>query len=218
MKKIVVLLFLFVLTGCTVKYNIEFVDDTVFENFTVNVNDIKEPDSINYLTNNDFYAYINPDMIKFNKEIEKGNNITKFKYSYKYNIDDYKDSMALSSCFKGYNIIKENNYYLFSTSKGIKCMTSDNSTIIQKLDITIKSNHKLIDTNADEVYEGKYVWHLNKKNYLEKSIMLKVYQNKYILNYNKQFTKKLTIFLIVLAIIAVSFAAIMIKRKRSNKI
>ena len=218
MKKIIVILILLLLTGCTVKYNIEFENDKVNENFTVYVDNSSESVSIDYLTNNDFYAYINPEMIKYKKTIKKSNDITKFNYLYSYNIDEYKNSMALSSCFKAYNIIKEEDYYLFSTSTGVKCMTSDASTIIDNLDIVIVSNHKLIETNADEIHDYKYVWHINKDNYESKSVNLKLYQNKYIFNYKHKFTNTILVIVFVGIVILLPIISLKIRRKRINKI
>lgn len=216
-KHIISLIFILFLTGCTVKYNIEFKDDKVFENFDVVVTE-KEPNSIKYLKENDFYAYFNPEMIKYNKTISTDKDITKFNYSYSYNIDDYKNSMALSSCFSGYSIIKEGNYYLISTSDGVKCMTSDYSTIIDELDIVITTNHKLIDTNADEVSNYRYIWHINRENYVDKSIYLKIYQDKYVINYKNSVTNTLLIVLGIFVLVILPIIYIVLKRKKSNNI
>ena len=218
MKKIFVLFILLLLCGCDVKYNIEFKNDKVYEKFSIKLNNEKEANSIKYFNTNDLYASIIPDMIKYEKDVLKDNDTTKFNYSYVYDIDNYSNSMALSSCFKGYNILKEKNYYLITTSEGLKCMTSDYSTIIDNLDIVIETNHKLIDTNADEVSNNKYVWHINKKNYKTKSIMLKVYQKKYVFNYKGEMTKKIIISALIAFVVLFSTIYILLKRKKSNKI
>ena len=217
LKKILILFILLLLCGCDVKYNIEFKDDKVYENFSILLNNNTESNSIKYFNTNDLYVSITPDMIKYKKDVLKENNNTKFNYSYVYDIDSYNNSMALSSCFKGYNVLKEKNYYLVTTSEGLKCMTSDYSTIIDNLDIVIETNHKLIDTNADEVSNNKYIWHVNKKNYQTKSIMLKVYQKKYVFNYKGEMTKKIIIAASIIFVILFSLIYILLKRKKSNK-
>lgn len=218
MKKYFILFLLFFLCGCSVKYNIEFKDDKIYENFSIALDNSTEKNSIKYFNTNDLYAKINPDMEKYKKEVLKEDEKTNFKYSYVYDIEDYNNSMALSSCFQGYNVLKENNYYLLSTSEGLKCMTSDFSTIIHNLDIVIETNHKLIDTNADEILDNKYIWHVDKSNYKTKSIKLKVYQNKYVFNYKGKMTKIIIVVVSITCIILFSTVFVLLKRKKTNKI
>lgn len=219
MKKIVLLVLMVIfLTACDVKYNIEFKDDKVYENFTVSVNKNTEKISSKYLKENDFYVSIDPEMVKYNKKIEERKDIEKFLYSYSYDIDNYINSKALSSCFKAYTVIKENDYYMFTTSKGVKCIKSDTSTIIDNLDIVITSNHKLIETNADEVSGYKYIWHVNDKNYKNKFIKLKLYQKKYVFNYRGSFVKKLLLSLAILTIAIIVVIKVRSKIKNSNNL
>lgn len=218
MKKILILLLALFLCGCNVKYNIEFKDDKVYEKFSIGLNNVTEENSIKYFNTNTLYAKINPDMEPFKKDVLTKNDKTYFNYSYVYNIEDYKNSMALSSCFKGYNVLKEKNYYLITTSEGLKCMTSDYSTIINNLDIVIETNHKLIDTNADEISNNKYIWHVDKNNYMTKSIMLKVYQKKYVFNYKGEYTNNIIIISFIIFVVLCGTMYIAVKRRKSNKI
>ena len=219
MKKIFISIFvLLLLSGCKVRYNIDFEDDSIYEYFGVVLDNKEEKSSIEYLKENDFYVSFNPKMIKYNKKIEKNKNTTSFNYDYLYELDDYKKSMVLSTCFDAYNIIQEDYYYLITTSEGLKCMTLENSTVIDELDIVISSNHKLIDTNADEINNYEYIWHIDKNNYKDKNISLKLYKDKKIFNYKGRITKKLITYGSIFLVILIIISYIYLKRKRRNKV
>lgn len=218
MKKIIISIFVILLmTGCKAKYTIDFENDTVKEHFDVVV-DKTEEYSLKYLKEKDFYVSFNPEMVKYEKKITENKENTIFNYSHSYNISEYDKSMALSSCFKGHSVISEDNYYLISTSEGVKCMTSDYSTIIDEIDVVINTNHKYIDSNADEIKNNSYIWHINKDNYEKKHIMLKVYKDKYTLNYKNNSLKKVIVPLAILIIGVVVGVYIYIKKKRVNNI
>lgn len=218
-KNFLIIFFLvFLLCGCKVKYNIEFLNDEVYEDFSVILDKTKEKNSIKYFDENKLYASLVPDMIEYKKEKNETEKNSIFNYSYKYNIDNYSDSLALSNCFKAYSVIKEDNYYMITTTEGVKCMTSDYSTIIDNIDVVIKTNHKVISTNADETSRCTYTWHINKDNYEKKSIFLKVYQNKYVFNYKEKSTFKLILIVSITLIVIIVGSILIIKKKVSNKI
>ena len=217
-KQLLIVAVLLFLTGCSAKYNIKIVDDKVYESISANVNNKTEQAALKYLKNNEFYAQIVPNLIKYDKKSKENGEITEFDFSHEYEFDDYKNSNILSTCFKGHSIIKENDTLLLSTSKGVKCMKSDNSKLIDNIDIEIESNHKMIDNNADEIKGNTYIWHIDEDNYEEKNIMLKLDVKKKIYNYEGNITKLLLIIGIPSLIIIVAILIVLIKRKRMNQI
>ena len=215
-RYIMLLLILLLSSGCTAVYNLELKDDTFNEKITIN----SDEKNIPYFKNNSFYAIIDgaSNFKKYDKKIK--NNV--INLSYKYDGLEYNKATALSSCFEAYNVIKEDNYYIISTSKGFNCATEEDTVLLDSIKIEIKTNHKVKDNNADEVKGYHYIWNLNKNNYKDKKIYVKLYKDKYVFNYENEFYKKLALYILIVCVIISSgmyiFVKFIRKRKISNKI
>ena len=101
MKKILSLIILcFLLTGCTVNYNLEIEDNSFKETITGNVlnSEIKIDDeqtdvnTFNYLINEEQSPFIGENNQLYNKTTTKNNNGIDYNYSFTYNELNITDS------------------------------------------------------------------------------------------------------------------------------
>ena len=212
MKRILVIFTILFLCGCNATYKLEIKDKVFKENISINDSSLK------YFKDNKFYAIMDgaSNFVEYDKKI-KNNNVN-FLHIYSFN--DYSKATVLKTCFDAYNIIEEDDYYLLSTSKGVKCAVEEDRVLLDDLKIIIKTNHVVKDSNANSKSNNKYeyVWKFNKDNYEDASISMKIYKDKYVFNYNNEFVIKVAITIgIVLTILVIVFI-IRRKVKKANKI
>lgn len=212
MKRILVIFTILFLCGCNATYKLEIKDKVFKENVSINAGSLK------YFKDNKFYAIMDgaSNFVEYDKKI-KNNNVN-FLHIYSFN--DYSKATVLKTCFDAYNIIEEDDYYLLSTSKGVKCAVEEDRVLLDDLKIIIKTNHVVKDSNANSKSNNKYeyVWKFNKDNYEDASISMKIYKDKYVFNYNNEFVIKVAITIgIVLTILVIVFI-IRRKVKKANKI
>ena len=211
-RYLLIVLLMIILSGCKAVYKLEFKDDIFKEKISINADN----DKIKYFSNNKFYAIMNgqSNFVEYKRKI-KNNEVN---FSHIYDGLDFVDSTTLKTCFNAYNIIKEGKYYILSTSKGISCATEEDTVLLDNLDVVIKSNHKLKETNADSVNGYEYTWHFNKDNYNEGRIYLKLYKDKYVFNYDNEFTIKVVIIGVFILTILISAFIIIRRVKKARKV
>lgn len=207
------------LSGCTAQYNVEIKNNQIKEN--VNIKYSKNDDgSKKYFSTNKFYSIMDSssNFKEYKKKIINKSGYQNVNFSYEYTISEYESAVPLKSCFKAYNVLNESKYYIFSTSKGLTCAKEENTLLLKGLDVIIKTNHVVKSSNADEVKGYKYIWHFNKENLEDKNLYIKMYQNKYVFNYDNEFTIKLLLSLGFIVIVVISVIIIFSKIKRANKV
>lgn len=173
MKKIIFLsLLLLILTGCDVQYELEFNDEILNETIQVTLDKSMERE-IEQIKNRQVYAIFNSyDQNLYNTDYNEG--LTNFRatYTYTYQSTNFNQSLFNNNCFDAFSFVKQKNNYILSTSEGFKCMTVEYFPI-ENLDITLTTNHEVIETNADKVEGKKYIWEINDDNADEKEIYIK---------------------------------------------
>jgi len=103
------------------------------------------------------------------------------------------------------------------TSKTFNCF--EHYKDLDKVTVMIKSNHKLIETNADKVDGYKYYWTIEKETKDDEKILLKLDSNKFVFNYEGSFVKKVLTIVGIIAIISlIGFITYKYFTKRSNKV
>ena len=180
MKKIKIFILLtavFLITGCEVNYSLEFKDGIFNEDISFSLeNNSNNIETINYLKNSDQYVYYisddDIDKINYNKTIKNNNNFVDFNYSYSYT-NGLKDARVLTECFDAYSFIEEHDHYLIQTGNKFNCLVYD-YMIADKINITIKTNNKVLENNADNVDGNKYMWTIDNSNFNNKPILFKV--------------------------------------------
>ena len=210
-------LVLIFLVGCDSKLNVTVKDkDVVVSNeFILDKSEIT--DSIYYSVDRIAGKYfLSADfLLGDTKEYYKGNNAI-YRKKEKYSLDKFNESNIFSFCYDAHNVVIDKDSILITTSNKFKCY--DIYKELENFDIVLKTNHKLIETNADEIDGYIYKWHVSKSNANNKPISIKIYKDKYVFNYENEFTIKVGI--ITFAILTILTIVFIIRRrvKKANKI
>lgn len=165
MKKILFLIMIcFLLTGCTVNYNLEIENNSFKETITGSVlnseieNDRNATDinMYNYLINSPQRVFKNNDNILYNKELNQLENLIDYEYSYNFSKDNFINSRILNECFEKFSFKEEDNKYYISVSGDFKCSYTNDTYI------NITTEHKVNANNADSKKNNTYTWIINK--------------------------------------------------------
>ena len=219
MKKVIILLVLLLVTGCTATYNLEIKNDVFKENISINMTGSNK-NQIDYFKNNTFYSIMDrrSNFKEYNKKIIEKSDYSKANFSYNYKLNDYRKSTTLSTCFDAYNIIDEDGYYIISTSKGIKCAKEEDTVMLDKVKIVIKTNHKLKETNTNNINKYIYTWEFDEKDYDKANIYLKIYKDKYVFNYENEILINILIISSFVLIIGIFTFIIFRKVNKAKKV
>ena len=222
-KMFSILLILFLLSGCTVEYNLNFADDKLEEQINVSLigNDYRK-DYIESLSSQKLLA--------ISQGLEQKEYKSKFNdtgkeftanYSYTYEIDDFNKNNVISRCYDSFALTSTNDYYLLSTGKIFKCMSVVDYKIIDSYKISITTNYKVLSSNADEVKDNTYIWYINNKNNettVSKPITIKFSKEKVEESAVKNLSMMIISLLIVVLVGGILLFAVNVKKKENNKI
>lgn len=170
MKKIVLFLsLLFLVSGCSINYNLEFSGEDILEEIDFSLTE-SEYDEWNSNQSEKFeedgYVYFNSQqLLSFSDDYEelhkrilnRNGNSYDVNYSYKYNYKNYNRSMVIDSCFSEYNILNKDDYYYVKLDGPFTCFYDD-------MNINIKTDRKVIHTNG-EYNNGVYTWKITEDNF-----------------------------------------------------
>lgn len=205
-KLTLISILLFLVTGCSVEYQLTFNDNQLTEKIRIDASEssltVDEMKQMleEQLPENELQSY--QTKVNKNKKIELTN---------KYSTKTYKNSLILSQCYTAYNFIESDQYYDLTTSQTFTCNPFD-YMIIDELTVEIKTNHKVLSSNADEVKGNTYIWKLTQKNKEDKSIQIRFSKEK--------IESKIGLIILGIAVMIAIIVLItfMIQRKSNNKI
>ena len=211
-KRIILLLIIFFLSGCSVEYNIEFNDNNLTESINIGKFDASKIEDFEYLTP---YAIVNEANQEFYK-INYSNNI--LNLSYRYNTSNFQMSEAFNECYELSSFsYDEENYYIL-TSEEFKCLSYMGYTS-DEVKINFKSNHKIISSNADYIEDNIHTWVSNNTNSKNKPINITISSDSDNSKNNKIVIPSVFIlFIIASIVVGVTIFLINSRGKRKNKI
>ncbi len=167
--KILLLISVFLLSGCTAEYNTYITKETVAENTIVNG-----------LTKETFpvTAYINDQgASETNEKIEGieyytiNQNIRFTEYKFNFPFENYKNGTGVNYCYKNFHIYTTNeNDYRLSTNNLNSCMDYYTELTEIKVNLKFSDDFNITSNNADEVNDQTYTWLINRDNYNNKTI------------------------------------------------
>ena len=216
-NKIIILLSLLLLTGCTVNYNLEINKDTLNETITGTVTKEESSQESNATGLSTVYSIINEDQKPvYNKEElyqkelkESGNNIN-YTFKYNYNIEDFVNSTIINPCFENKEIEEIDNYYSIRLSGNFYCLYS------KKINIAVTSNLKVASNNADKIKDNTYIWTIDKNT---TNIELVVDKNTpYTKPIKRGISSTFRIVCFIVLVVLSSLAYILYKKKNSSEI
>lgn len=233
MKKVLLIIVaIFVLSGCSANYNLEIYNKEYKENLviksleadTTKMSDWNIPVNANE-SNADIL--LTTDKVVGVDYYNKRSDFTDNYYQYTYNHD-----FSMTNYYKSYFAAKSYDFFaLFyddtdeSGKKDLITLTTSFKNLVftkypelDNLTINIKTNHKVYSSNADSVKNYTYTWHIDRNNYNDKSIQIRLYKDKYVLNYNNVLVKKLYVFLIILGVLLIAMAIVFLRMRKANKI
>lgn len=216
-NKIIILLSLLLLTGCTVNYNLEINKDTLNETITGTVTKEESSQESNATGLSTVYSIINEDQKPvYNKEElyqkelkESGNNIN-YTFKYNYNIEDFVNSTIINTRFENKEIEEIDNYYSIRLSGNFYCLYS------KKINIAVTSNLKVASNNADKIKDNTYIWTIDKNT---TNIELVVDKNTpYTKPIKRGISSTFRIVCFIVLVVLSSLAYILYKKKNSSEI
>ena len=176
-KKVLLFLLAFLLTGCSVNYKLDIDRELSFkENIVISKNDDSDVKSIKEFNYNVPINIEADDLSIFEKKVDgvdyyyQKKSEDKIKFSYDFNISQFNYDMFVRSCYQYVTVMNENDELLLSTSRKFLCF--DKYDNLDDVTVTIYSKYRLKDTNADEASNRTYKWYLNKENANDKYLYL----------------------------------------------
>lgn len=217
LKKLLLLLpILILLTGCGSSYEIEFtqkdtIKDTISiyeDNEKVEKYTQKEEDKVfnNILEFERGYEH-------YKRELYSTEKITGYKYTYEFTYDEYDAMSQLRKCFEDMTLTVNKNTIELQTKGEFLCASYYPQ--MPYVDITIKSDYKVKESNADTNKNNVLTWRINKQNY--KNSNIHVVLNKNLIIEDDEEEKELpikNIIIILLFIVAIIF---IIKNRKKYK-
>ena len=190
-KYLIIIMFLLLLTGCDVTYNIT-IDDKIEEstNFYFEESDYSYDtyyadygdDNISSFSNIDEFiqSIYNEDYLAFdgdfnNQElynVQKINDGISLNYSYKY--DNFDKSSILNYCGGIVEYQTGNDTVSISVNDFFNCFMSEYGSVLDNLTINISTNFKVLENNADKVNGNVYTWNVNMDNAVDKKVYIKI--------------------------------------------
>lgn len=221
MKKIYLVLMLFFLTGCTNSYELEINKTSLSENiyFTLKPNDYSNAVLMKKIFNvGDKYYDDDRQMGEYVIDYLKTNSLhslednyyqkkimdNRINLNYKYSKEEFPNSIVFNSCFGDTYYESTKNYYVIKGYNSFKCIFN------KKTVVSIRTNYRVIDSNADKVYGNKYIWIFNNKNNLNHDLYIQIS--------NKYRRKNGNYFPLIITVVAIFIVLLVLIYKKNGKI
>lgn len=236
-KYILLIIMIFILTGCSVDYSLNInSDEKVEETVIIITNNNDLTNAYGGTIKNAADMYINSYKVFFKEHNIKSryninDNETIFYLTKTYeNLEEYANSVFFTNLYQSAIVNRKNSSVRFSNAGdyygnilfGDTDTFVDNAQYIDDLNITMKFQNKIITANADESDEENniYKWHINKKEF--KNIVFEVSNEKRYDIIIKEFLETKIIYieigLTISAAVIITALYFYIHNKRINKL
>ena len=222
-KYLLVLICVFLLTGCDIEYDLTIDSDTFDEsiNMAFSKSDTNYDDVIIYRDNKTPISLDSDEKNFYNTSVTDDGNNYNLKYNYKHNISSFKNSYFLNNCYPNSMIVDNGKSISFSSGEKFSCFSGDDGLQADSIIINITTDMKVLKNNADEVTDNTYTWRLDMYNYFNKTVEFELEKNNTfeevvedIKNPNE--TSSLT-FLILLPIVLIGIIIFLFNRHKAKK-
>ena len=172
LKIIVLLMFVFFTTGCSVVYNLEILEDlSINEEITASENtkqlqiktSLPTEDAANYLYN----MFNTSSLREFTSYEDNDKTIGESSLSYD-NLNKFSKDFT-TDVFPKVKVTEQNNKVTFFAEQKLKLGNNANRVLIyDDIIVNIKVPFKVIENNADEIDGNTYTWNIKKNEDLKK--------------------------------------------------
>lgn len=211
-KKVLLVCMVMLMCGCSANYELEFKNKKLYEKVTVSSEgNVLSSEFNKYNTyyvpafvpegNFDFDNNLDTKLDGINYYEKKSNlngNNNELIYTYNFHVNNFKKAYLPNYSSQYFSFDLKGDKYILSTGTRFKIFEDFKS--LDNFTVHIKSNHKLIETNADEVDGYNYYWYLN-RNDQSKNIYLELSKSEKVFNYENSVLKTAVIVLAILLII-----------------
>lgn len=166
-RKFVFICLIFVLTGCSVEYDLTINEDNSINEKVIASENINKLESLTKKKSDQAVTYLFNMYKKKNENIklvsqEKRNTIYGIATTQHSDIDEYATKFK-SDVFNKVNVTRNNNIVTFIANQESKLGNDDNySLIYDNIKINIYIPYKVIEHNADSVQGNIYTWEISK--------------------------------------------------------
>ena len=199
LKKIVLLLpLLLLITGCGSTYEIEFTqNDTIKDTISI----FEDNDKVERFTKKDEEDFLNK-LLDFERgyehykrELYTTEDITGYKYTNDFTYEEYDAMSQLRKCYEDLTLKVTDDKIELKTKGEFLCATYHKE--MPYMEITIKSDYKIEDSNANTQDSNTATWKITKNNYKNTPIEITLDKTDIIEEEEKEFPIK-NIIIIVL--------------------
>lgn len=212
-KRLLIIAFVILLTGCSGTYNLKFNDDlSIKEELNVEIPSSEE----NRQKTIDLFKNNNISNKKY--KIVSSNSKIKIKYSEDYtSIEDYIINSNIYHLLFDNIDYDKNDKYIEVDAKGVLDLSNNsiykvNNYDVSLFQINLESSHKILSNNADQKEDNIYSWTLN-SNTKEKEINFKISTD-----YTKNRIISIVPLLLIGLIIVISVIYVYNKTIKSNRL
>ena len=185
-KKIILIISIIILTGCSAKYDITINDTkSIEESLNVTENNTELFDkkyeqlydatlkeylntNLNWPTPIYYDAQENPieptkieGIDYYKKKDLSTEKILSINFNNRFNHENYNKSNIINTCYD-FNYEKINNVITFKTTSNFKCF--EKYELLDDVEINLNTNCHVINSNADIIYKTRYIWRISKRN------------------------------------------------------
>ena len=175
MKKIIsLILAILLLTGCSAKYDITFTDDKIKDEIRV----YTDSDTVNNATQSTINSFSNKILEwerghdHYTREVYTDNGMTGYLYKYDFNYDEYDAMSQIRKCYEDFELTYNDSEIILKTSNKFLCQNYYKD--VTDLTITINTDKVITSSNADEINGNTHTWKINKTNYNNKPLEIKI--------------------------------------------
>lgn len=175
-KLLLVIVCIFMLTGCDIEYNLTIDNDSFDEKIVLSIlkQDTSFENMTDYLKNKIPISNERYETKFYEPSIDVHENSYDLVYDYSYDLDSFKNGFFVNNCYTDINITEDGDILNISSGKDFRCLSPDNGLIADSAKINIKTKLEVLDNNADSVNGDTYTWNINRNNYETKTINLKL--------------------------------------------
>ena len=220
-KIIILICSIFLVSGCSVEYNLTIDESTMEEDINAIFDKATESEIANRMEKIRRTSYYNLDTRENEyytfKKSEDENNII-LNYNYIYTSNNLYKSEAASRCYYKRIVNVTEDYITIDTDDQVSCFYKDGEKQIDNIIVNIKTDLPVVSNNADSIENNNYIWYINDNNYTNKPISIKIKKERNEESFNFDNFSIIIVVATIIILGLIIFFIIRVKHKKNNKI